>query len=232
VTVAGSDGVVAASTTPQLADLVAPGPQTLLSASVRTARAWDAVSLEIGPAAATGDIGLLPPVTTDERDQMQKDGLSLYVEATLTKGPATKKLQLSFKTDTLDDHCTGDLGGVGVPGLVVPPNGSDTANVTLTAAILFADDLTAGATPKSRAEPFATADSNNDGIVVLDDLRALSLDSVRTLTGAPYGPGDGVAATDFGAYVEAATRKLVASFRDKGSCTATAQAAPATQAQP
>src|SRR4051794_39817343 len=131
VTVAGLDSVVTASATPQIIDQVVPGPKTLLSATVRAARPWEDVSFEVGPAAVVDDVGptFAPPVTQADVDRMVKDGLSFYVEGTATRAAVTKSFAWGFATDTLHQQCTGDLNGASVPGLLVPPDGVDAADI-------------------------------------------------------------------------------------------------------
>jgi hypothetical protein len=235
VTVAGGDQVVAATAGPLILDQAAPGSKDLLSATVRVARPWEEVSLELGPATLDA-VTLVPPVVETDRDRMQRDGLSLYFEGTLTKGSVTKKLELAFKSDTLDKDCAGEVNGGFLRGLIVPPDGIDTANVTMSPAALFADDLAAsvggvtgdGGGAVLRGEAIANGDANADGVVTTDELAKTPLDDVRAATGAAYGVGDQTDIADLGAFLEALSRKYVSSFRTNGGCLAEAK----TEAQP
>lgn len=228
VNVAGKDDlVVAATSTPQIIDQVAPGPKSILLATVRTARAWEDVSFQIGP--ATADATPLDPVKEADRDAMAKEGFSIYFEAKATNAAkaVTKTLKIGIKTDTMYSACEGDLNGARVPGLIVPADGTDTADVAMGGDVLFSDDLASGIL---RGESFATADADNDGLVTTSELHALPLDVVRTSTGAPYHVGaEHADVTDLGAFVDELARSIVKSFRSpNGKCTAAAVAAAAT----
>lgn len=209
--VAGADGVVAASATGVFLDQVAPGPKSLLSATLRTARPWESVSLEIGPAAKDEENPtLLDPVKDADRDMMQAAGLSLYVEGKATKSSAVKTFKWGFTTDTT----FGDCEESNVPGLVVPPDGKDTADIGMAGNVLFADDLAAGAL---RFDVIAGADANDDGDVTLDELKAVTLETARQGGGA-YATGDDAGVGDLGAFVQALTPRVVARFRAAGTC--------------
>jgi hypothetical protein len=215
VTVAGLDRVVAASATSQIVDQIAPGPKPLLTASVRTARLWDAVSLQVGP--ATTDSAVIDPVKEPDRDMMQKEGLSIFLQGSITKGPVTKALDWHFTTSARYADCSGEQNGVVVQGLLVPPNGSDTADVAMDFTVLFTDDLTGAPTAKSRADAIAAADTDNDGKVTTAELVTTPLDKAR-LTGGAYTIGDTPGVSDLAAFIDELSRRIVTSFRAKGSC--------------
>jgi len=215
VNVAGDDQVLAASAGPQIIDHVAPAPKSLLVATVRTARAWEDVNLQIGPALADTEIALGEKVTEVDRTMMQNGGLALHVEGKVSKAGVTKVFKWSFTTDTLYGGCDENRNGVVTRGLVVPPDGKDAADVVIGGEVLFADDLAGGVT---RAEAIALADADADGTVTLDELRSTPLDAARA-AGGPYGTGESEDVSDLGAFVEALTQRLVVRFRATGSCT-------------
>jgi hypothetical protein len=227
VTVAGVDGVVTASATSQIIDQVPAGPKTLLSATVRTARPWEEVSFEIAPAAVTDDVGpsFAEPVTQADVDAMVKGGLSFSVQGSATKGAVTKTFAWGFTTDTIHSGCTGDLNGASVPGLVVPKGGIDSAAITMDGSVLFSDSLT-GAAGTLRFEPLAAADADKDNTVTLDELAAVTLEGLRTAKAGAYTTPDGSEVADLRAFTEELTRRVVSSFRAKGSCKS--EAAPTT----
>lgn len=226
VTVAGVDGVVTASATSQIIDQVPAGPKSLLAATERTARPWEAVSFEIAPAAVVDDVGpsFTEPVTQANVDAMVKGGLSFSVQGTATKGTSTKTFTWGFTSDTIHSACTGDLNGRSVPGLIVPRDGIDTAAITMDGSVLFSDSLT-GAAGALRFDPLAAADADKDNVVTLDELGAVTLEGLRKATAGGYVTPDGSAIVDLRAFTEELTRRVVSSFRTKGSCKF--QAAPA-----
>jgi hypothetical protein len=197
VSVSGADGLSAATSSAQIVDLKEPGSKSLLSATLRTARTWEQVQLQIGPTEAEEDEDdetLVEPVDDAERDRkaMQKDGLSIYVDATLTRADTTKKVQWGFTTDTLYKDCEG--------GLVVPVDGTGSADIGMSPQVLFAE-VPGGPT---RADPIVLADADHDDTITLDELRTVPLEGEMTL----------------GGLVEQLSRSLVQRYRDAGKCTA------------
>src|SRR5262249_14232557 len=88
-----------------------------------------------------------------------------------------------------------------------------------------------------RFEPFASADSNNDGNVTLDELRAVPIDKLRD--GGAFEAGTyefddagaavqvrNVAITSLGDYVYVVLMPTLARFRDIGACTANVALGP------
>lgn len=218
VAVAGLDQVLTASATPQLIDQVAPPPKSLLAATVRTARPWEDVSFQIGPAAAEGDITLVEPVKDADVEKFKKDGLALYMEGKASKAGVTVSFKWSFTTDTLYNNCVGALGGVDTPGFVVPPNGTDTANVAMRGDVLFRDDATDAAV--LRFDPFAGADADKNGEVTQEELDAVKLEGLRATGRGAYGTGDKTDISTLKGFVDERTRNIVGTFRDKGACKA------------
>jgi hypothetical protein len=221
VTVAGLDGVVTASATAQIVDLVTPGPKTLLLATVRKARPWEDVSFAIGPATLTDDVAPAPvePVTSGDVDRMLRDGLSFYVDGSASRGGVTKRFTWALTTSALFTECEGELGGAVVRGLVVPKDGSDAADIGMRSDALFSDDLLAvGAA--TRFDAFASADADKNDDVTLAELGAVTLESVRAANAGPYGAPEGTPVGDLRAFTEELARHTVSTFRAKGSCKA------------
>jgi hypothetical protein len=234
VRVAGDDGVVAASApSPQLIDQAAPGTKSLLHGTVRTARPWENVSLQIGPAPMDSEteIEIVAPATEADRDLMRKEGLSIRVEATASKDGVVKTLDLRFTTDTVYAQCQEGTGALARRGLDVKADGNDTANIVMNGGVLFVDQLTpegfGGASPV--AEAIATADRDGDGIVTLAELHARPLDDARRQQASSssdipnpsgrYDVGERTDITTLGQFVEEQARRTVQTFRDSGTCT-------------
>jgi hypothetical protein len=221
VSVVGGDQVLAASAEAQLIDQAAPGTKSLLVAPVRTARPWEDVSFGFAPVTAEANVTVVEPVTTADRDAMLAAGYSVYVEVGATKGGATKTLKLGLSTSTLFKDCGGDRDGVFVRGLVVPADGSDTADVLMDPSVLFLDDLAAPGAA-TRFDAIAAADADGNGAIDMTEVRAVSLETARASGGA-YGVGEMAQLTDLGAFIEALAPRTVASFRAKGTCTPESQ---------
>jgi hypothetical protein len=225
VNVMDLEGVITASATPQIIDQVAAGPKTLVSATNRKARAWEDVNFQIGPALPDVETTVIEPVTEADREMMVKDQLTFYVEGSATRADVTKTFKWAFKTDTTYKDCRGERDGQMVHGMVVPPNGADSAEIGMRADVLLSDDLAAAGT-SLRFDAMAEADADKDGIVTLEELEAVSLEDLRAANRGPYATGDNAEIANLRAFTEELTRHVVTSFRAKGSCTA--EVTPAT----
>ena len=228
ISISASDSqVVTASATPQIIDAVAPPPSLLLSATVRRARQWDTFSFQIAPAveSATTPITLAATVTEPLRDLMTKGGLSIYLEGKATKAAVTKTMKWGFTSDTTFGECEGEREGVKVKGIIIPPAGGDAVDLVLRGDVLFSDNLTAPGVAL-RFDPFAAADADANGEVTTEELKATTLETARA--SGPYDIGKQKDVADLGAFTNALTREILASFRAKGTCVAvpTAPAAP------
>jgi hypothetical protein len=218
VTVAGDDGVVAASAPPQILDQVAPSPKSLLSATLRTARPWEKLSIQLGPASAEAEATFAEPVTAADRDMMQTRGLTFYVEGRLAKAGAGKLFKWGVSTDTLHKDCAGERDGAVIRGLVVPPDGGDSADIAMSGSVLFSDDLAAPGAHLT-AESIVRADSDGDDVVTFEELHAMPLEEART-DASKYQTGEASDVTDMGTFVEHLSRRVVTHFRGSGTCTA------------
>jgi hypothetical protein len=221
INVAGNDRVLAASSSATLINLVPPDAQTLLSSNNRIARAWENVNFEIGP--VTADTAIYGAATQEDLDLMLAGGFSIFVRATMTRGPETKTLAAGFTPDTKYDACTGTVNGVPTPGLLVPKNGIDTVAIGFTGDVLFFDNLVTRG-HALRGDPIAKADANNDGTVDNAELSAVTLDALRSaLVGAGQSLYEATPGTsDLNGFIGEQARSIVATFRDTGTCTPTA----------
>lgn len=202
--VAGSDGVVTASNTAQVFNAVNATQLSLVSADNRIARAWQNVNFEVG--AATSDSAPIAPVVQADVDMLVANGLSVYVEATMKKDATTKTLQLGFTSDTSYAQCGG--------GVVIPKGGTATGDIGFAGDVLFADAIVGA--HSFRGDPVANADNNNDGVVTLAEMNAVSILTARASGGA-YTTGGPDAAT-LGAFVALEVPAIVQSF-NSGTCT-------------
>ncbi len=214
VNVSGDDKVLAASAPPQIVDQVAPATKSLLSAPLRTARAWEDVSFSIGPARPDTATTVIEPTTDADRVMMETDGIGIYLVGTATKGDVSRSFHWGLKADTLYSACQGDRNGSVLRGLVVPKDGNDTADIAMDPTVFFSEDL-GGVGPLS-AEALLT-DVDNDGTVTMADLHATPPDAARLASIAASG---GTVASELGAFVEALAPKIVKTFRAAGTCTA------------
>jgi hypothetical protein len=207
--VAGSDGVVAASSSATLINLVPADAQTLLSANNRVARAWENVNFEIAP--VTAETAIAGAATQEDHDLMVAGGFSVFVRATMTRGADTKMLAAGFTPDTKYGPCSG--------GLVVPKGGVDTAAIGFTGDVLFFDNLVIRG-HGLRADPIAKADANNDGTVDNAELSAVKLEDLRSsLVGAGQSLYEATAGVeDLNGFMGEQARSIVATFRDAGTC--------------
>lgn len=185
----------------------------------RRAQPWDTFTFQIAPAVETegSTTTLAEAVKESDRDLMTKGGFSIYLEAKARKAGVTKTIKWGFTTDTSFSECEGERGGVKVKGIVVPPDGSESVDLAFRGDVLFSDDLSAPGIGL-RFDTLAAADSDMNGEVTLEELRATKLDAARAF--GPYGTAKEKDIADLGAFTGALTRSIVASFREKGSCVA------------
>ncbi len=228
ISISASDNqVVTATAAPQLFDAVAAAPTGLLSSTVRFARQWDTFTFQIAPAIASEDtpITLASSVKDADRDLMTKGGLSIYLEGKASKGAVTKTMKWGFTTDTTFTDCEGELGGRMVKGVVIVPDGGDVVDLAFRGDVLFSDNLAAPGVV-TRFDAFAAADADTNGEITLDELAATTLEAARTI-GAPYNTAGNKDVADLGGFTSALTRQILASYRAKGTCTATVTPAAA-----
>jgi len=224
VTVAGSDGVVAARASGLFLDQAAPGTRELLSASVRTARHWEQVGFRVGPASVDDEeTTVLSPMTDADADAMKKGGFSVHVTGRATRGSDSLVFDWGFTTDTIYLDCAGeDVGVPSRPGLVVPIDDRDSANIAMRGDSLFSNDSIVNAALRFDAIAGADADGNLE--VTLAELDAVPLDLLRRGQVTPPSPPVGnytvedPSVTTLGGFVAERTRKLVAAFRNRGEC--------------
>lgn len=212
ITVADAAGTKGATMTgSRLFDMTKPGKKTVFSATL-AARPWEEVSYQIAPADAQTDAS---GASEADKQLMLKDGLSVYVDATATKGMVTKRFTWGFKTATLYDRCKGDVGGKEIDGVLPTAGGTDTAELTIHGDHFFYDDL-ASPDAKRRFDAIAEADANMDGAVTLEELAQVKLASIDASKG-PYGTGSASGVVTLADFVTALSR-TVGHFRGEGEC--------------
>jgi hypothetical protein len=215
VTIQGDDGVLVASATGQVVDQAKPGAKLLLTSGARTARPWEQVSFQIGPA-TVDSLGV--DVPEPDLSFMTKGGLTLYLEASATKVSEKKQLKWSFTPDTLYSDCQGDLNGVNVRGLIVPANGKDSADIVMRVDSFFSEKL--DGTGALKFTSLAVADQDINGEVTLEELSAVTLEKAREDNNGTYDVGAATDVTDLKTFVSGLADKIVGSYRTKGTCKA------------
>ena len=103
----------------------------------------------------------------------------------------------------------------------------DTADIAMDGSVLLSDSLGGGGASTLRFDPFAAADADKDSVVTLDELQAVTLDSLKAAKTGNYETPEGSTIVDLRGFTEELTRRVVSSFRAKGSCkSAAAPAVP------
>jgi hypothetical protein len=103
-------------------------------------------------------------------------GIAADVAFTATRGDVTKKLHLSFRQRIRYRECALDPDA-GLPAIDLSGNQALAYDIRIEGEALLRDDIDASAA--LRFDPFAKADTNGDGTVTLDELRAVPIDEVR-----------------------------------------------------
>ncbi|MBU8896637.1 hypothetical protein KRR26_13550 [Corallococcus sp. M34] len=191
-------------------DVHKPGPVNVAAFTDLPSDTWDEVQYSIAPwpnaTAATADAA--------DVEQMKKEGWSIYVEGTATKGSTTKRFRWGFPLNTLYEHCESpDVG----KGVTVPSGGTETVQLTIHGDHLFFDDLQS-ADARMRFDAIAAADKlgivGPDGEVTLEELAAVDL---TELPANQYGTGGAANVHNLRDFVSALARTL-GHYRGEGEC--------------
>lgn len=198
----------------KLVDNVKKAPKELIKFADLEAKAYERVSYRILPADARTEV-----VAGDaaDRDFMVKNGFSLYVEGTATRGGASKTFRWGFSGTTSYVECRAEREGKETDGIIVTAGGNDISELTTHGDHFFYDRLQADPTGKIptslRFEAIAAADDAGDrnGEVTLDELAKTPID---LKTG--YDPS-GFPAVNMKDFVSELSR-TVGHFRGEGEC--------------
>jgi hypothetical protein len=194
--------------------------------------------------APSADAILGEGVTMDDATRLRTPGGDAYVplggvgvelSATATRAGVTKRFTLSFRQRLRYRHCALDPDA-GLPALDLQSNGDLVYDIRIEAEAILRDDVDAAA--ELRFDPFAKADTNGDGIVTLDELRAVPIDTIRD-GGAfeagilEYDPDSGstdrgrtIVIATLGDYVYELLLPTLPRFRDTGTCAAGQRRSP------
>lgn len=160
---------------PVLVD-VSQGDTTAWSFEGVGARRWSDVRYRIAPATSgSRDLGA---VDSAIRQRMIDEGLSIYVEATATKGDLTRRLEWAFTLDVAHSHCA---GADGTDGIIVAAGAQNETQITTHWDHLFFDSLALDEA-NMRFDAIAAA---GDDVITLEDLSSQRLADLRGLDGEP-----------------------------------------------
>jgi hypothetical protein len=161
-------------------------------------------------------------------------GISLDVAATAVHGPVTKRFHLSFRSRVRYQRCSLDRDA-GAPAVTLVENGEQTYDIRIEAEALLRDRVDPDAA--LWFQPFADADSDGDGEITLDELRAVPIDRVRD--GGPYEAGTydvddaglvtrgrSILIATLGDFVYQELAPSFARFRGVGTCAASVRDSP------
>lgn len=206
VRIADRDGRVAAdSPEARVFDLAVPGPHPVHELDLPAGR-WADVGVTVAPSAtlAAGN------ASTEDVERMRSGGYSVFVEGRASGPGGTYRFAWPFSTRTRFEGC---VDAEESPGVVVPTGGRVSAEITVHGDHFFYDQLQSEE-PSLRFEAFAAADTDQDNEVTLEELAAVSLD---TLPLDRYGTGGAPGVDDLRDYVTALTGSLV-HFQGEGHC--------------
>ncbi|HEY8073983.1 MAG TPA: hypothetical protein VIF62_07735 [Labilithrix sp.] len=163
-------------------------------------------------------------------------GVAVELTGTATRAGVTKHFTISFRPRIRYGGC-GLVPDAGVPAVDLESNVDLVYDIAIEAEAMLRTDVDAAA--PLRFDPFAQADVDGDGIVTLDELRGVPIESVRD--GGPFEAGTfdydedaGVirrgrplVIVSFGDYVYELLLPTLARFRDNGFCVVSSQQRPA-----
>jgi len=158
-------------------------------------------------------------------------GIALDVTGSATQGATTKQFHFTFRPRVRYRDCNLALdgGGHAEPGVDLASNENVTYDIRIEAEALFRDDDTPSAAAL-RFAPFAAADTNQDGLVTMEELEQVPIAALRDA--GPFEAGtydfadDGgvvgarsVAIATLADYVYVVLMPTIARFRGVGFCT-------------
>jgi len=195
----------------RLVNHVAPGVKEVVAFADLEAKPWTQVSYELAVAKADTAIG--DGATEADRTLMVGGGYNVYAEGDATSGSVTKSFAWGFGVPTLLARCKGDKDGKETDGALVTSGGTDTVELTIHGDHFFYDDLQSPAA-KLRFDAIASADTDSDGTITIEELSAVKLVDIPEGT---YGTGSASDINDLGQFVTALSR-TVGHFRGEGEC--------------
>lgn len=188
--------------------------------------------------APSADALLGTGVTDDDKTRLRTPGGDHYVPLggiaseiglAASRGTVTKHLRLSTRSTIRykDCHLEPDSG---VPALDLASNAVLTYDLRIEGEAILRDDVDVSAA--LRFDPFANADTNGDGVVTLDELRAVPIGTVRdggAFEAGTYQVNDAgkvergapIVIETLGDYVYQVLAPSLVRFRDTGNCVPT-----------
>jgi len=177
-------------------------------------------------------------VTPDDKTRLRTPGGDHYVPlggiaadiaVSATRGGVTKRFQLSVRSRIRYRDCT-LVADSGLLAVDLQSNVDLTYDLRVEAEAVLRDDVDAAA--PLRFDPFANADTNGDGLVTLEELRAVPIATVRdggAFEAGTYELDDAGAVTrgapivieTLGDYVYQLLAPTLVRYRDTGTCVAT-----------
>ncbi len=161
-------------------------------------------------------------------------GIGADLTGTATRGGVTKHFHLAFRQRVRYQHCGLDQDS-GDPAVDLQGNVDLVYDLRIEGEAILRDDVDAAAS--LRFDPFAQADTDGDGTVTLDELRAVPIEDVRD--GGPFEAGTyevddaglvrrgkPIVIASLGDYVYELLMPTLARFRDVGSCVTTGGRGP------
>ncbi|CAN5925580.1 hypothetical protein BH11MYX4_BH11MYX4_06380 [soil metagenome] len=173
-------------------------------------------------------------VTEDDKTLLRTPGADAYVErggiaysiaGHATRGAVTKRFQLLFRPRVRYQNCV--LVPDGGDPVDLPSASSLVYDIRIEAEAVLREDLDAAAA--LRFEPFANADTNGDGQITLDELRAVPIATVRdggAFEAGTYDVDDAgvlrqgrpIVIETFGDYVYEVLIPSIPRFKESGTC--------------
>ena len=194
------------------------------------------VDFRLGPPSADSILG--EGVTEDDKTRLRTPGGDPYVplggiaaEIALTarRAGVTKQFRLMFRSRIRYRDCT-PVADSGLPAVELPGSSALTYDLRIEAEAILRDDVDVSSS--LRFDPLANADTNADGVITLDELRAVPIDVLRdggafeagTYTVDDAGivrRGQPVVIATLGDYIYEVLTPTLARYRDTGTCVAT-----------
>jgi hypothetical protein len=157
--------------------------------------------------------------TPDSDAYVQAQAISLQVDGHATQSGITKTFSFSFRQRLRFDHCSAVINGATVTGVSLSENSNEVIDLSIAVERIFLSDVRDNY-GTLRFTPFAQSDTNNDGIITLEEIGKTQLYQLNFAGLYSIGDADPNTVKTLEDYVYLLLMPSIPRFRDLGVCSA------------